>query len=216
MGRRSRDRQRLAQAAARLMVDQGIESYGRALGKAAGRLEIRDPSRFPDRTEIEAAIREHYRLYAPERQASLLARLDLAACSLMEQLTPFSPLLGGMLAAEVAGEGSVVEIYLFAESPDEVSRSLEERAIDHRQGPIVRWRLRRRQLTVPTIHLSWQGAPFVIFLFPHRFKGQLSREERPYLSLKALQRRIHDRQSAGSDGGTDRPAPPCRRSSASP
>lgn len=217
MKRQNRNRRHLAWIAARLMIEEGVESYARARRKAAHRLGITDPQFFPEREEIDSAILEHCRLYRSEEQLKLIAELERVTLTFMEQLQLFSPRLSGALVTETALEHSPIEIFLFAENPDDIAQFFERASLDFWQGPTRKIFLGRERLEIPTLELCWQAQRILRFyLFPEEMRTQLSKEQIPLLTLKALRRRIIERSRSGSDsdGGTCQPGPPYLRSSA--
>ena len=94
MGRRTvnnndRARRMLAQEAARIIVEQGIQDFRVAKTKAAERLGLKDRGSLPGNSEIEAAVGEHLELFGRESHFDLLQMLRRAALSAMEILSPF-------------------------------------------------------------------------------------------------------------------------------
>ena len=94
----------LAQEAARIIVDQGIEDYRLAKTKAAERLGLSDRGSLPRNGEIEQALAEHLQLFRHEAQATLLRSMRVAALAAMRLLAPFKPRLVGPVLAGTAGE----------------------------------------------------------------------------------------------------------------
>ena len=82
-------RQQLAHEAARLMAEGGIRDYHQAKLKAAQRLGIHDDASLPRNREIEDALREHQRLFAPSDQATALRRRREAALRALEFFRDF-------------------------------------------------------------------------------------------------------------------------------
>ena len=72
-------RQAIAREAARLMIEHGHEDYGIAKRKAAERFGVTDLAVLPNNTEIEEALAEHQRLFAPEEHASELSAMRSVA-----------------------------------------------------------------------------------------------------------------------------------------
>ena len=66
-------RQAIAREAARLMIEHRHEDYGIAKRKAAERFGVTDLAVLPKNTEIEEALAEHQRLFAPQEHASELS-----------------------------------------------------------------------------------------------------------------------------------------------
>ena len=98
-----RARQVLAQEAARIIVEQGIDDYRVAKIKAADRLGMSARGSLPGNTEIEKAVSEHLQLFGRESHVNLLRVLRRAALSAMELLVAFTPRLVGRVSL---GNGS--------------------------------------------------------------------------------------------------------------
>src|SRR5690606_42028527 len=58
-------RERLAQAAARLMIEGGIEDYGLAKRKAAEKLGVKDLGALPSNAQIDSRVAERQRNLEP-------------------------------------------------------------------------------------------------------------------------------------------------------
>ena len=78
-----RARQLLAQEAARIIVEQGIEDYRLAKTKAAERLGLRERGSLPGNAEIEAAVGQHLQLFGRESHFNLLQAMRRAALAAM-------------------------------------------------------------------------------------------------------------------------------------
>jgi hypothetical protein len=93
-------RQAVAEEAARIMREQGVDDFLLAKRKAAERLGVTDASILPRNTEIEAARVAHQRLFASERHGVELASLRRAALEAMRLMSDFQPrLVGPVLTA---------------------------------------------------------------------------------------------------------------------
>ena len=71
-------REQLAQEAARLMAENGIEDFGLAKRKAAERLGISHAGVLPSNSRIQECLAERQRIFAPvihDRRLSALRRL---------------------------------------------------------------------------------------------------------------------------------------------
>ncbi|WP_126452277.1 hypothetical protein [Sulfuriflexus mobilis] len=138
MGRHSqrRDeeiRQRIAQDAARLMVEHGIKDFLTAKQKAADSLGITDRQVMPRNTEIEEAILEYQRIFKSHAQPQRLQALRETAIKAMGLLKDFQPRLVGSVWRGTAGEHSDVNLHVFADSPETVSHFLTRHKIPHEQ-----------------------------------------------------------------------------------
>src|ERR1700722_13511054 len=84
-------RRALAQEAARIMAEHGIEDFLQAKRKAADRLGVDDPSVLPKHVEIEGALRAHQRLFGRASHDHTLKeqrRIALDAMRLLEEFQP--------------------------------------------------------------------------------------------------------------------------------
>lgn len=124
-------RRALAQEAARLMAEQGIEDFLLAKRKAAERLGATDASVLPRNTEIEAALAEHHRLFEGEVHTSTLAELRRTALKTMRLLREFKPRLVGSVLSGTASAHSEINLHLFADTPETVALKLLDEDIPH-------------------------------------------------------------------------------------
>lgn len=127
-----RARQILAQEAARIIVDQGIEDYRLAKLKAAERLGMRGRGSLPGNAEIEKAVSEHLQLFGRELHVDLLRVLRRAALSAMEVLAPFTPRLVGPVLHGTASASSPVNLHVFADDAELVAFRLQESSVSYR------------------------------------------------------------------------------------
>ena len=85
----------LAQEAARLIRDHGIDDYRNAKLKAAENLGLGNRGALPTNREIEAALAERNRIFGAERHQDLLTQLRRVAVEVMQDLQIFAPRLVG-------------------------------------------------------------------------------------------------------------------------
>lgn len=121
----------VAEEAARIMREQGVDDFLLAKRKAAERLGVMDASILPRNTEIEAAMVAHQRLFDAERHATELATLRRAALEAMRLMSDFEPRLVGPVLTGTASGHSEINLHVFSESPEAVSLRLEERGVPH-------------------------------------------------------------------------------------
>lgn len=125
----SRERNVVAQEAARIIVEQGVRDYRVAKIKAAERLGMSSRGSLPGNTEIEQAVSEHLLLFGGDAHATLLRELRLAAVAAMQLLEEFSPRLVGPVLAGTADENSAINLHVFADSPEAVALYLGDKNI---------------------------------------------------------------------------------------
>jgi hypothetical protein len=132
-------RRALAQEAARIMSEQGIDDYGLAKRKAAERLGATDIAVLPKNTEIEAALADHQRLFQFSTHSSTLDDLRRTALKAMRLLKRFDPRVVGPVLSGTASAHSEVNLHLFADGAESVALHLMDNNIPHR---VVERRLR--------------------------------------------------------------------------
>ncbi len=128
----SRARKVLAQEAARIIVEQGIEDYRVAKIKAAERLGMTARGSLPGNPEIEHAVSEYLKLFGRESHLDLLRVLRRAALSAMELLAPFTPRLVGPVLHGTAAANSAVNLHVFSDSAELVAVRLQESSVQYR------------------------------------------------------------------------------------
>ncbi|MCD9088002.1 hypothetical protein [Stenotrophomonas sp. SY1] len=124
-----RGRQRVAQEAARLIVESGIQDFEHARRKAATRLGIHDEALWPRLSEVEQALREHQRLFASTTQPGALHERRQSAAQAMQFLHAFQPRLSGPVLTGVAGDNSPVILHLHCDDTEAVQQFLHDQRI---------------------------------------------------------------------------------------
>jgi hypothetical protein len=122
----------IAQAAARLVVDDGME-YGAAKRKAARDLERRGGRRseLPSNEAIEDEVREYLALFQADTQPSELAALRRLALQWMQRLADFRPHLSGAVWRGTATRRSAIQIELYCDDPKAAELALLDRRISY-------------------------------------------------------------------------------------
>jgi hypothetical protein len=121
----------VAEEAARVMAEQGIDDFLFAKRKAAERLGVVDAAILPRNTEIEAALFARRRLFSGGRHEAELAELRRSALQAMRLVADFEPRLVGPVLTGTASTHSEINLHLFAETPELVSIRLEDRGVPH-------------------------------------------------------------------------------------
>ena len=121
-----RARQVVAQEAARIIVNHGVRDYRVAKQKAADRIGVTGRGSLPGNAEIEAAVAEHLQIFGGDAHEDRLRLMRVAALSAMDLLASFMPRLVGPVLAGTADENSVVNLHVFADSPELVALELEQ------------------------------------------------------------------------------------------
>ena len=117
-------RQMIAQQAARMMAEDGINDFAYAKKKAGKQLGVSEASVLPTNAEIEDEIRLYHNIYNADEQPLELAKLRKAALMTMQLFERFNPHLTGSVLDGSAGKFSQTNIHLFADSAKDVEMFL--------------------------------------------------------------------------------------------
>jgi hypothetical protein len=128
-------RARIAQIAAKLMAEDGVEDFALAKRKAARQAGAPDSRQLPDNEEIEAALRSYRELYQQDHPRQL-RELRQLAFDVMSGFEPFNPHLTGAVLSGTAGTFADIHIQLFAESDKAVEFELLNRGIRYSTGAV--------------------------------------------------------------------------------
>jgi hypothetical protein len=163
---RQQMRIRIAQAAARLMAEDGIQDFALAKRKAARQLGAEQMHNLPTNAEIEAELRTHQSLYQGEEQVQRLRVLRRQACVVMRLLGRFNPYLTGSVLAGTAARHSDINLLLFTDSDKDVELFLLNHHIAYERGE-KRFRFGDSHRVVPVFHLQHGGpADVEVAVFP--------------------------------------------------
>lgn len=132
--RHERQRKQLAEAAARLLLDEGGGDLAWAKRKAARQLAVADTALLPDDSEVEEQLRTYQRLFQESESQAHLQRLRRTAVRLMVWLQRFKPYLSGSVLDGSAGRHAEIDIQLFPDSAKEVEIFLVNAQIDYRHS----------------------------------------------------------------------------------
>lgn len=118
--------QEIAQTAARLVVEEGLE-WGAAKRRVVKQLGLPARTPLPDNDALEAAVREYIDIFCPDTQPQELRALRELALVWMERLQEFRPHLAGAVWRGTATRMSDIYIGLFCDD----SKSAEIALINH-------------------------------------------------------------------------------------
>jgi hypothetical protein len=164
--RLQRNRQRIAQEAARLMSEHGIRDFHHAKLKAAERLGILETQALPRNLEIEPALREHQRLFLADSQPQLLRQRREAAVDAMRFLAAFEPRLVGAVLEGTADAHSAVCLHVYSDDPEAVVLYLRENGVPI-ETQVRRLRYGRdEQPEYPVLLFAADELPFDLTVLP--------------------------------------------------
>jgi hypothetical protein len=119
-------RRAIAQEAARVMAEHGIQDFRAAKRKAAERFGVAEDGSLPSNAEVEASLLEYQRLFAADTHGVTLRA--------MRSLAVFSPRLVGPVLAGTATPHNDVQLHLFTDQPESVALNLLDRGVGHDLG----------------------------------------------------------------------------------
>lgn len=161
-------RTHIAQAAAKLIIEGGIQDYAVAKRKAAQRLQATDAGQLPRNDEIEQEINAYQRLFRSRHHLLRLRELRQTALRAMRFLKQFCPCLVGPVLRGSADKYSHVSLHLFAEPSEEVTLFLFEKRIPHESGE-RRLRISTESFKMyPTYTFVANDVPIELVVFPYR------------------------------------------------
>jgi hypothetical protein len=192
-------RERIAAVAARIMAEDGIDSFGLAKRKAARQLGAPDTEALPRNEEVEEALHAYRALYQSDEHPELIAELRRIALDAMQVLEQFSPYLTGPVLKGTAGPYAEIELQLFPESSKDVEIFLLDRGINYSTAEGRRFSGDRAH-AVSVLSLLWQDVPLKLSVFDPR-------DER--IALKSSQAgRVPERAGLAEVGALLRDADP--------
>ena len=122
-------RMRLAQEAAKIMIDSGIRDFAMAKRKAAEHLNAQDTRQLPTNLEIEQAMVEYQRLFRASHQPQTLQKLREIAYNAMNFFREFKPRLVGPVLTGSADTNTPVTLHIFSDHVEAVNLLLMDKHI---------------------------------------------------------------------------------------
>lgn len=159
-------RSAVAQEAARLMAEHGIQDFLVAKRKAAERYGVVDGSVLPKNIEIEAALATYQRLFGGEQHAGTLEEQRRIALRAMQLLEAFEPRLVGPVLTGTATDYADIQLHVFTDSPEALYMHLMDRRYAYE---VFERRLRMqadRQITAPAVRFELGNETIEAVVFP--------------------------------------------------
>lgn len=181
----NRNRIRIAQLSARIILEEGVNDYAIAKRKAAQRLRL-DWEEMPDNQTIEAALHEYHRIFRFQHQPTFIRSLREIALEAMEFLAEFSPRLVGAVLEGTAGEYSPITLHLFPDTPEAVIWKLVEANIPYHEESHITTAELGDQARVPVLSFYFREHPTEALLYPHKALRQAPKHGARRASVKAV------------------------------
>jgi len=160
----------VADEAARIIQEQGLNDFRTAKTKAVERLGMKAAGPLPSNGEIEKALAERNRIFRGDSHLLHLKQLRQSAMNIMRSLTTHHPRLVGPVLSGNATEYSTIDLHLFNDSAEAVAATLDALSISHR---VVQFRHRFRPGRVkrfPGYRFNNQECDFLATVFPERHR----------------------------------------------
>lgn len=157
-------RELIAQSAARLIAEDGMQDYAAAKRKAARQIGVPDTHSLPSNIEVEAALRAYQELYQKDEQPARLRYLRQEALAAMRLLERFNPHLTGSVLSGTATRHSDINLQLFTDNIKDVELFLLNRGLPYATGE-QRFRLNDEFHPVPTFTLQGEAAEIKLAVF---------------------------------------------------
>jgi hypothetical protein len=158
-------RSAVAQEAARLMAEHGIQDFLVAKRKAAERYGVVEGSVLPKNIEIEAALAAYQRLFGGEAHANSLQKQRRVALRAMRLLEKFEPRLVGAVLNGTATEYTDIQLHLFCDSAEAVCLHLLDRRYEYEVFERRMKMTADRQILVPSVRFEMDAATVEAFVF---------------------------------------------------
>ena len=171
-------RNRIAEHAARLIADGGIDDFALAKRKAARQLGAPSTRSLPDDDEIEIALRAYRALFNPDEHQAVIQELRLKALCALRFFERFEPYLSGAVLKGTAGRHSAINVQLFAANEKELAVFLLnnsvsfESAIHHLGGNAC-------DTNASVLRLEWMGCPLYLALHERADRRSPQKHARP-------------------------------------
>ena len=131
-GKNNAMRESIAQIAARLIAQDGIEDFSVAKRKAAHQAGCGDTHNLPTDSEVEVALKSYRELYFRDEHPQLLIALRKEALYIMQRFSRLSPYLVGSVLSGSAGSYSDINLHIYSDNPKEVELFLMDQRIQYR------------------------------------------------------------------------------------
>jgi len=157
-------RERVAQLAARLIAEDGVDDWGLAKRKAARTLGLADAHCLPTNAELEAALLEYQRIFDEDGQREALYWLRSQALDLMDLFERFDPHLVGPVLSGAIGKYPTIHLHLFTDDQKAIELYLLKEAIPYdpsQRRVFISGAVR----TVPCFELSVEGTDVHLLQF---------------------------------------------------
>lgn len=161
-----RDRERIAEEAARIVVEEALTDYRLAKQKAAERLGFGGQAPLPSNADLQEAVIRYQRLFGGRDYAQRLQQMRRTALQAMRLFADFQPRLVGAVASGATTDAHEVQLHCFADKPELIDVQLESRGL---RFEVDQRRYRYgdgSNADIPVLHFDAGGIGVAIAVFP--------------------------------------------------
>ncbi len=156
----------VANEAARIIQEEGLNDFRGAKKKAVERLGLRAAGPLPSNDEIEQALAERNRIFRGNHHLLHLRNLRQAAMKMMRALAAYHPRLVGPVLSGNTTEYSSIDLHLFDDSAETVTITLDVLDINHRPTQICHQFRRGTIERFPGFRFDNEEHEFAVTVFP--------------------------------------------------
>ena len=155
---------RIAEEAARLIVDSGISDYPTAKSKACERLGYSNRADMPLYQEIEDLVRERQRLFSSDDPQEILTNLRNTALEIMRFFSEFNPRLVGDVLRGTVSRHTLIQLHVFSDDSEPVAIQLINANIQYRS--IEQPAFSKRRGIIPGFSFYWADTTVEAWVYP--------------------------------------------------
>lgn len=159
-------RARVADEAARIMIEQGVRDFATAKRKAVERLRLGTQGALPSNAMIEERLAERQRIFEAGQHTDRLADKRRTALAVMSVLADFQPRLVGTVLNGTATLNCAVELHAFSDEAELVAFELARNGWYTRSAERRCRRSRTEIVRVPAYRFAVDGHDLLVEVHP--------------------------------------------------
>ena len=122
----------IAQEAAKMIAEKGIEQFGQAKFKAADNLNVMNNGCLPSNSDIEKKLIEYYQLFQTDVHLDHILSLRKIALDIMHIFDNYQIYLVGPVANGTANVASAINFHIASEDESEIIQTLTKNDLTHK------------------------------------------------------------------------------------
>jgi hypothetical protein len=159
-------RERVAEEAARIMIEHGVRDFAAAKRKAAERLGLHMHGALPSNAMVEERLAVRQRIFEPDEHLDRLLLLRHTALTVMDRLAEFEPRLVGHVLAGTATLNAVIELHVFSDVPEDVTAALAGAGWDFRTVERKNRVSKGAGIRIPAVRFTAEDQEVLVEIYP--------------------------------------------------